>query len=108
MRLYALDNCPHCEQAKEYLDSKGVAYEVVKEMRDPVMKAGFAILFPGEPPKFPILVNHETAEATVGFSDEFRKLVDSVSSASVSDGSATEQQPVSEATKFAQEAALIT
>lgn len=46
LTVYSKSNCPFCEQAKAFLDSKGVEYRVIKidenpEAREFLMQQGF-------------------------------------------------------------------
>lgn len=46
LTVYSKSNCPFCEQAKAFLDSKGVEYRVIKidenpEAREFLMQHGF-------------------------------------------------------------------
>ena len=34
VKVYSTPTCPWCDKAKEYLESKGVAYEVVEVSKD--------------------------------------------------------------------------
>lgn len=46
LTVYSKSNCPFCEQAKAFLDSKGVEYRIIKidenpEAREFLMQQGF-------------------------------------------------------------------
>jgi hypothetical protein len=109
LRLYSIVGCEHCMRAKRYLDNSGVPYEEVIPQNDPVIGTGLAVMFPGRPAQFPILVNFRDSSVTVGFrEDDYARAVEScgfVRGTGLSHGGAAEQQPSGEASGMVEETA---
>jgi arsenate reductase-like glutaredoxin family protein len=102
-RLYELPDCAHCQQAKEFL--KEFPVEHITRLGDPIIQHGLAMLFPNQPPQFPILVDFTRNHTVIGFNqEEYERSVEAYRSrfsAGVSDGSSAQQQPVAEAASMA-------
>ena len=73
-RLYSLENCPYCSQAKQFLMQNRVQGDEVIADKDPIIEQG-AIKLTGKP-NFPILVCRLTNEIITGWKqDEYERVL---------------------------------
>lgn len=72
-RLYSLENCPFCLQARNFLVGSGVPWEDIISDNDPIIKTGIEKLA-GED-RFPVLLSRVTNEIILGWKEEDYKRV---------------------------------
>lgn len=81
VRMYVTKGCPHCDGAKQFLESKKVSVEFVEIGFDPILQAGIRAISNGQGLTVPIIISFLTQEVLVGNDQvQLQRLVDSINS----------------------------
>jgi glutaredoxin len=66
VRMYVQRGCPHCEAAKQFVQSKGVGVEAIEIGFDPILQAGIRLYTGGGNFSVPLTISYLTGEIVLG------------------------------------------